>query len=264
MKKKPIILFRKINGYEEEYKIASKYFNVVESIIDIPNKSSVIGRYSVIPYYNEVERDLNKKKCFLINSLFEHNYITEMSYVLDIGQDTPKTYFNPNDLPARDQEYILKGKTNSRKEQWKEKMYAPNKKRAIEIYLDLINEPYIGDQGIVFRDYVPLKKISESINGMPFTNEWRFFFYKDNLIDYNYYWSNSDIILKKEELSESGILFAKKIAKKVSKKVNFFVVDIAETENGDWILIELNDGQMSGLSEIDPENFYKSLSKISF
>jgi len=34
-----------------------------------------------------------------------------------------------------------------------------------------------------------------------------------------------------------------------------------KTKSGDWIVIELNDGQQSGLSYIEPELFYQELSK---
>lgn len=261
-KNKKTILFRKFNFNKEEYEVASKFFNVCESRMEVPDNEIIVGRYSVIPNYKELERDLNFKNTKLINSYYEHSYITDMSYVLDIEDFTPKTYFSPNDLPIKEQAYVLKGKINSRKEQWKTKMFAKNKKEAIALYLDLINEPYIGEQGVVFREYVPLEKISESINGMPFTNEWRFFFYKEQIIDYGYYWSSSDVLLKKEDIPKGGVDFAKKIAKVVSSKINFFVIDIALTESGNWIVIELNDGQMSGLSEININNFYLNLSKL--
>ena len=260
--KKNVILFRKLKSYEDEYNVASKYFDVYDSVVDIPSNSNVIGRYSVIPYYNEVERDINKRNSKLINSLYEHNYIAEMNYVLDLEEYTPKTYFHPNDLPLKDNKYIVKGCTNSRKDMWGSKMFAPDKKKALDIYLDLVNEPYFKDQGVVFREYIPLKKISTSLNGMPFTNEWRFFFFKNKIIDYNYYWSNSDVIPKKDSISKKAISYVQEVAEIVSLKTNFFVLDIAEKLDGDWILIEINDGQMSGLSEINPEQFYSKLSKL--
>jgi hypothetical protein len=39
----------------------------------------------------------------------------------------------------------------------------------------------------------------------------------------------------------------------------FYTIDIAKDSIGNWIVIELNDGQMSGLSEVDMEMFYKGL-----
>jgi hypothetical protein len=42
----------------------------------------------------------------------------------------------------------------------------------------------------------------------------------------------------------------------------FAVFDVAQTEAGNWILIELNAGIQSGLSMIDSDEFYKNLSLI--
>ena len=40
---------------------------------------------------------------------------------------------------------------------------------------------------------------------------------------------------------------------------NFFVIDIAQKEDGDWIIIEVNDGQQSGLSENSADILYQNL-----
>lgn len=42
------------------------------------------------------------------------------------------------------------------------------------------------------------------------------------------------------------------------------MIDVAQTESGDWIVIELNDGQMSGLSENNPEILYKNLKHMTW
>jgi hypothetical protein len=41
-------------------------------------------------------------------------------------------------------------------------------------------------------------------------------------------------------------------------------MDIAKTQSGEWIVIELNDGQMSGLSENDPNVLYKNLKYLTW
>jgi len=46
---------------------------------------------------------------------------------------------------------------------------------------------------------------------------------------------------------------------KVSSFVRFFVIDVARTAEGKWIVVELNDGQQSGLSAIKPDDLYKNL-----
>jgi len=40
------------------------------------------------------------------------------------------------------------------------------------------------------------------------------------------------------------------------------VVDVARTESGEWIVIELNDGQQSGLSDNDPDQLYSNMKKM--
>ena len=258
----PVILFRNELSTEEEFLSAQSYFPVFQSRMDIKENSLVIGRYSVLPYYKELERDLSRINSRLINNYLEHDYIASMTYVLDIEEYTPKTYWHPQELPQEDKEYVVKGRTNSRKQQWKEKMFASNKKEAMNIYQELMNDPLIAEQGVVFREYVPLKNYGISLNGMPFSDEWRFFYYKENILSYNFYWTSSEYIPKKEDLPKEAVDFANKVAKIVSKRTNFFVLDIARTEKGDWIVIELNDGQMSGLSENDPNELYSELSNL--
>jgi glutathione synthase/RimK-type ligase-like ATP-grasp enzyme len=58
------------------------------------------------------------------------------------------------------------------------------------------------------------------------------------------------------------VQFAKKCAKEVSLKTNFFVLDIGQGVNGEYYLIEVNDGQMSGLSECDPVLLYSRLKEV--
>jgi hypothetical protein len=138
-------------------------------------------------------------------------------------------------------------------------MFANNKKEATEIYFKLKEDSYLQNQDVIIREFEQLEVLEIGINDLPFTNEHRFFFNGTQLIDHGFYWTISE---QKKEVDQSGIDFAQQIANIISKKVNFFVVDIAKKENGDWILIEINDGSMSGLSEIDPFRFYDNLNKL--
>ena len=47
----------------------------------------------------------------------------------------------------------------------------------------------------------------------------------------------------------------------MSEYANFFVLDLAEKKSGGWVLVEINDGEMSGLSENDPDMLYSNLRK---
>ncbi|WP_187107150.1 ATP-grasp domain-containing protein [Fusobacterium necrophorum] len=42
-------------------------------------------------------------------------------------------------------------------------------------------------------------------------------------------------------------------------KSNFFTIDLGVLENGELIIIELGDGQVSGLQEEKVENYYRNI-----
>jgi hypothetical protein len=42
----------------------------------------------------------------------------------------------------------------------------------------------------------------------------------------------------------------------------FYVADVAQDQNGKWWLVEINDGQMSGLSGNDPYVLYSRLFEL--
>jgi len=179
----------------------------------------------------------------------------------DLEGLTPKTWFNWSNLPETPHGYVLKGQTNSRKFEWDKKMFAKDKVDFWIVLSNLLGDSFISDQGVCVREYIPLKTYDVGINGMRFTKEYRCFYYKDKLLDFGYYWSVYDGERKDDYLNSKAFGLLSKVSEIVSKHINFYAVDIAETESGEWIVIELNDGQMSGLSTIDPTNFYKTIKK---
>jgi hypothetical protein len=253
-----MILFRKSLAEENEFEACRKYNQTYEFRSEIPDNSLVIARYSALPYYQELEKELDLKNSRLVNSYAEHSYIADITqYYSDLAAYTPATWENWIDLPS-DTSFVIKGKTNSRKFNWKDLMFCKDSKEVPIKANRLLDDSFIGQQGIVVREYVPLKTFKISLNGLPITNEWRFFCYKDQIVDYGYYWSiseDSDYYVDDEAFD-----LVNKIMSLVVNKASFYVIDIAERANGGWIMIELNDAQMSGLSCIDMDRFYQRLS----
>lgn len=247
-----------------EYDICNKYFNTYTERTSIPNNSIVIGRYSVLPYYSELERDLKNKNCKLINSFAEHEFISKFSWYNEceeLQKYTPKTWLE-YELPyIKDNgPFVIKGCTNSMKHNWNTHMFAKNRNSIIDVIRNLNQDSLISSQDILIRKYEPLKTFEIGINDLRFTNEWRLFYYKNKLLSYGYYWSNLDD-LSKPNITQDAIDLANYCADIISKYTNFFVLDIAEKENGEWMLVEINDGQMSGTSCNDPNILYSNLKK---
>ena len=257
----PIILFRNGNDYPGELEEAQKWFNLIKNRSQVGRDKIVIGRYSVLPYYKELEEDILYLGSKLVNSHKQHRYIADLgNYVCQLEGLTPKTWNYLDQIPFEGP-FILKGETNSKKNEWNTKMFAKDKNEAIQIYCDLKNDGLIYDQHIYIREYIPLRTFMIGIGGVPITEEYRFFIYNGKVISGGYYWSNyRDEINDKLDPSFVPNEFLNDIIERVGDNCNFYVIDVARKEDGNWIVIELNDGQMSGLSENDPAVLYKNLS----
>lgn len=107
--------------------------------------------------------------------------------------------------------------------------------------------------GIVFKEVVPLKKY-ETSNGFV-TNEWRIFCLNKDFIYVNLnVESDKDLPMAKPEF----IIKCYEIAKTIDS--NFFTIDVAEKEDGSWMILETGDGQVSGLPiKCMPLGFYTKL-----
>lgn len=262
------VLFRVCDSeFEEEYHVCSKYFPTYRCRTGIPDNSLVIPRYSCLPFYEELEQDLRWKNCKLINSYQDHNYIVNLNWIHDLGGLTPKTWWLDSgfslDMLPNDKSFVVKGKINSRKHSWNKRMFAPTKGDVMNRVSSLMDDELIRDQGIIIREYIPLVKFEEGINGLPITNEWRIFFLNGVPFSQSYYWVIADDLEKLQTASRPPENFIKKISK-FAKRVPFCVFDIAEKEEGGWIVVEMNDAGMSGLASGSLGLFYNNLKNLIF
>lgn len=102
---------------------------------------------------------------------------------------------------------------------------------------------------MIARELVKLNTVDTDPNGFPIGREYRAFVYKNEVVTYGFYW---------DEYGDSASLqgnekrdFIHKITL-AAKQVNvpFISVDVAQLETGEWTIIEIGDGQFSGLSQI--------------
>jgi hypothetical protein len=255
------ILFRGSIREKDELAVARNYFRVVETRCTCDN-TMVIGRYSCLPFYSELEKDLVYHGSSLINSYDQHLWVANFDYYEDLLDFTFESWDDRTyPLSGYDGPVVVKGRTNSRKHNWNTLMFANNRREAVEVAIRLRQDDLIGPQGLVYRKYVPLVTYEMGLNGLAFTNEWRCFFLGDRLIAHGYYWTEAEDV-DTPRLSKEGMTFALNIAKIASKYVNFFVLDIGEKAEGGWVLVEVNDAQCSGLSMIEPDSFYRNLAGV--
>lgn len=262
----PVILFRADRYLEDELRVAERHFTVVRYRAEVPKGSLVICRFSALPFYNELCQDLKLLGSEPINTFAQHQYIANFDYYWDIEDLTFPSWERLSDIPRslHNQAFVVKGRTNSRKGQWLEKMYAPNFLAASRIATELATDGLIGQQGVIARQFIPLETFETGATGTPFTNEWRVFYYRGKRLAHGYYWGGlsdwSHVDRATPDFELNGLKVADEAAQRVKDTAPFVVVDVAKTAEGRWLVVELNDGCQSGLNDvIDPEVLYRNL-----
>ena len=156
---------------------------------------------------------------------------------------------------------IVKDYVKSEKHHWAQACFIPDAadktqvKKVVDRFIELRGNSL--NAGLVFRRFEELEFLTEhSKSGMPLTKEWRLFFVHQKLIAWFNYWDEG----KYGEVTPELAPFLE-TAKTIEN--NFFTMDIAQKKNGDWIIMELGDGQTAGL----PDNasrgeFYEELGKV--
>jgi hypothetical protein len=268
---RPVILFRAGTLHEEkELSIAEKHFPVIRNRVRAVADDLVIGRYSVLPEYKELENDIEFLGAKLINSYKQHRYVADLrNWVEDpfLRQITPKTWYRVEDVPDDEPgPFVVKGSTNSRKHDWKTHMFAKDKRAASEVAWRLYQDGLIGEdrQSIYVRKFVPFKRLMTGINDLPITVEFRFFVAFGEVLCGAYYWSSyaDDLPDGLPKIDCIPVGFVEKIAAHLKDKINFVVVDVGIDESGLPWIVELNDGQMSGESENDLDTLYRRLHEV--
>ncbi len=255
------LLFRNTLAEENELQIAKKYFDIKQYRSEITPGALIIGRYSVLPYYNELEKDILKLGGKLINSYEDHLYIADIkNWYPDYRDITPMTWFDPSEAIRSDfnGSFVLKGNVNSRKQLFNTHMFAANKSNIMKVYCKLLDDTLIQYQGICVREFVNLINYGkDQVTGCPISKEFRLFILDGKVLSKGYYWSNFVEEAENPDPNEIPEDFIQDAIKRCP--VRFFAIDLAQKTNGDWMVVELGDAQMAGPSCNDLDSLYKNL-----
>lgn len=261
---KPVIYFRGSLVEEKELLSAENYFKVVQKRTDVKSGDLVIPRYSALPFNKELCEDIVELGATPINTYEQHCYVADIrNWYYDIAEITPRTWFALDQIPEIGP-FVLKGATNSKKFLWNTHMFAENKRAALDVFCRLAQDSTIGVQPIYVREYVKLNELTHGLNGLPISEEYRFFVLDGKVVTAGFYWSShiDDLDRVYDPFVEVPSSFIDRVINSIGNKIRFWVFDVARAASGDWIVIELNDGQQSGLSEIDPNILYSKMSEI--
>lgn len=267
----PVILYRGDDFEQHELEAAKAAgFRVTRSRMDIGTFDLVIPRYSALPFYKELESDINFVGGTLINSHKQHRYVADLAtWYHDLENFTPKTWFRPEDVPMDEPgSFVLKGETNSKKFLFNEMMFAKDRGQVGQVLARLQDDSLIGQQRIYVRQFENFYTFMHGLHGLPVTREFRFFAAYGKILSGGFYWSSHLDELREMKVDEAefdvGAVpehFLNRVLARIGNNVNFVCVDVAQRLDGEWRVVELNDGQMAGLSENDPKVLYPALMK---
>ncbi len=216
--------------------------------------------------YKRFYEKLEERGIILINSPEEYErYHTLPGWYNDFKEFTPESVWEDKgtlesalDLTmGLSGSYIVKDYVKSRKHEWYDACYiqsitdTPNVKKTIGNFIERQGDSLVG--GVVLRKYVKLKPIGyHEKSGMPISEEYRVFAFGGRMLIFDKYWKCNEEIGIIDDLPWILSVIDTKI------RSNFVTIDLARSEDGDLIILELGDGQVSGLQQIDPKEFYKS------
>lgn len=151
---------------------------------------------------------------------------------------------------------ILKDYVKSRKHEWAEACFIPSAadRTAVEPvvrnFVERQGDDLVG--GLVFREFADLQPVgTHPASRMPLFNEYRIFIRGGFPMIAWPYWGEYG------GQEPPGHLFQHEM-----RRINspFYTMDVAQRRDGSWIILELGDGQVSGLPEgCDPAQFYTLL-----
>ena len=151
---------------------------------------------------------------------------------------------------------IVKDFVKSRKHEWFESCFIPDvkdEKHALSVihrFIDRQGENLTG--GLVLREFVDLRSIGEHPDShMPISEEYRIFFLNGKPLIMDSYWHHGEGTITDKEWQWISSLGEK-------LESHFVTMDLARMQDGTLMIMELGDGQVSGLQEIPEKSFYEA------
>ncbi len=198
---------------------------------------------------------------------YRHGHYLPENYPVIEGR-TPRSLWLTGDLgidrimdalaPFGGGSVIVKDYVKSRKHEWVEACFIPSAadrqavERVVGRFLELQGEDL--NEGLVFREFVEFEPIGiHPRSGMPLTEEYRTFWLDGAPIDWASYWDGGADRDRRPPIERFTEVAA-------SVRSRFFTMDLARRRDGEWMIVEVGDGQVSGLPrESDAARFYEAL-----
>jgi hypothetical protein len=229
-----------------------------------PERITAVARIGAFEEYDQRYQELHAKGISLVHSPAQHLRASELPNWYPVLEDLTPRSLCFDHVPTADEvssilrwPIFVKGqRQTSRHQRALSIINGPEQfKKAMETYQQ---DAILQWQGVVCREFIPLRPVEDpNPERIPSSFEFRSFWWKSELVGLGRYWWEG----KPYQMSEAERRNAVSIAAEAARRVNvpFLVVDIAQTMDGSWIVIECNDAQESGYAGVAPLSLWQSI-----
>lgn len=192
------------------------------------------------------------KATHLLPSWAHHANTLKSAWTFDLKDEALVNLLSQFSGPVTVKDFV-----KSRKYEWDAAFFIPEARdyqQALTVIHNFIQhqaENLVG--GIVIREFVPLLRTGTHLReNLPMFEEYRVFYWRSSPFVIIDYWNHN---LK--YLDESDQLFIRENGRDINSP--FFTIDFARKPDGSLIIMEIGDGQVSGLQDYDVNHFYSLL-----
>jgi hypothetical protein len=242
-----------------------KDFSVCESaenaLWHIPEQETetcglMLGFIPSVERYEAIYNEALRKRIRLLNSPDEHLTAQEFdrAYSLLVGMTPESVTISSPDQCNKAAEQLgfplfVRGAVRSLKASGWKACVAANIEELQALAGKFFESEYRSRGRVIVRKLVELKRSRYSDEGFPLGREYRLFLYRDKILGYGYYWEGEDPLSELNPAEEKEVL---SLATEAARRLNvpFVAIDIGQLTNEEWIVIEVNDAQFAGVSQI--------------
>lgn len=227
----------------------------------------VLARIGAFADYEQAYKNLLSNGLRLFNSPQQHFHASQLPFWYPlIASYTPASRWYPTPPPFEEVEehfrwpVFVKGSRQTSRHLM-ETCIAGNREEYQRLCRRYTLDPILRWQEFVVRQFVSLRPVSGGTRGkIKPSFEFRSFWWKKQLVGVGPYWSTFTKYRWNNEEKDACLQVAQKVAGLVD--CPFLVIDLAQTVDGKWIVIECNDGQESGYAGVSPFALWNRISQI--
>lgn len=250
------------------YDFAFETFFACRHPIYRPDEIQAVGRFGVTDDYADLYGFLKANGISLIHTPEQHLLASELTHWYPLLEDiTPRSLWFDEPPEAEEIEkhfsypVFVKGSRQTSKH--KAALSIVRSRAEYEfVASEYRNNPILHWQAFVCRELAELRSVNvrQQTEKIPPSFEFRTFWWRGECVGSGVYWAD----FASYSWTDAEKFAALKVARKAAERLDvvFLVVDVAQTANGEWIVIECNNAQESGYAAVAPIALWQNIADV--